>query len=97
MLERYIYVKFAAIRCRSWKPGQGLLFAVDRIWFFKSSNKKIESRGDIRMEWKCSDCGYQLSADAPPEECPSCHHKCEFVNVTCYIPECQDEGVDKRL
>lgn len=48
-------------------------------------------------EWKCSDCGYAFSADLPPEECPSCKHKCEFVNVTCYIPECADNGRDQRL
>jgi rubredoxin len=48
-------------------------------------------------EWKCSKCGYQFKADAPPETCPSCGLKCEFVNVTCYIPECGDKGVDPRL
>jgi hypothetical protein len=24
----------------------------------------------------------------PPNVCPSCKEKCEFVDVTCYIPEC---------
>lgn len=48
-------------------------------------------------EWKCSNCGYALKADVPPETCPSCKQKCEFVNVTCYIPECQSTGVDPRL
>jgi rubredoxin len=48
-------------------------------------------------EWKCSNCGYALKADVPPETCPSCKQKCEFVNVTCYIPECQTTGVDPRL
>ncbi len=55
-------------------------------------------KGDEKMtEWKCSDCGYAFSAEVPPEICPSCNHTCEFVNVTCYIPECQDVGRDQRL
>ena len=48
-------------------------------------------------EWKCSKCGYTLSADVPPTVCPSCKQKCEFLNVSCYIPECSDAGVDNRL
>ncbi len=47
--------------------------------------------------WKCSGCGYVLQAEAPPEPCPSCGAKCEFVNVTCYTPECGFTGVDPRL
>jgi rubredoxin len=48
--------------------------------------------------WKCSNCGYTLEVDAPPEECPSCGEKCEFIDVSCYIPECDTaEGVDTRL
>ncbi len=38
--------------------------------------------------WKCNRCGNTVDAAAPPEECPSCHEKCEFIDVTCYIPEC---------
>jgi rubredoxin len=48
-------------------------------------------------EWKCSDCGYSMTGDAPPEVCPSCSHKCEFIDVTCYIPDCEDTGRDNRL
>ena len=47
--------------------------------------------------WKCSACGYTLQAMEPPEECPSCHKKCEFSDVTCYAPECNFTGVDPRL
>jgi rubredoxin len=47
--------------------------------------------------WKCSRCGYTRESEAPPEKCPSCNEKCEFVDVTCYIPECRDSGTDKRL
>jgi len=47
--------------------------------------------------WKCSNCSYTLQDDTPPEECPSCHEKCEFKNVTCYAPECGFKGIDPRL
>ncbi|ROQ93393.1 rubredoxin-like domain-containing protein [Desulfosoma caldarium] len=38
--------------------------------------------------WKCNNCGHTLQALTPPETCPSCKEKCEFLDVTCYIPEC---------
>lgn len=47
--------------------------------------------------WKCSNCGYQLEADAPPDQCPSCKEKCEFLDNACYTPDCAGEGVDKRI
>ena len=59
----------------------------------KLSGKEVEGMN----EWKCSKCGYILKADAPPEKCPQCSEKCEFVNVTCYIPECGFSGSDQRL
>jgi len=43
-------------------------------------------------QWKCTNCGYNLEAAAPPNECPNCHEKCDFVDVTCYIPECGGPG-----
>lgn len=60
-------------------------------------DRMIGKSGDRMTEWKCSKCGYSFSADTPPDECPSCKRKCEFVNVTCYIPECKDEGRDYRI
>ena len=48
-------------------------------------------------EWKCSSCGFSVKAEAPPEVCPYCNKKCEFSNVTCYIPECEEQGRDPRL
>ncbi len=48
-------------------------------------------------EWKCSKCGYTLQTETPPEQCPFCKEKCEFVNVSCYIPECKFTGPDERL
>lgn len=48
--------------------------------------------------WKCGDCGYLLTAPAPPGECPECKAKDSFKNVTCYIPECGGPGnIDPRL
>ena len=47
--------------------------------------------------WKCSNCGYGLQAPAPPAACPSCGQRCEFLNVTCYTPDCAETGVDPRL
>jgi len=48
--------------------------------------------------WKCSNCGYALEADTPPEPCPSCGERCDFLDVSCYIPECDTGGgVDDRL
>ncbi|MGO9614189.1 MAG: rubredoxin-like domain-containing protein [Dissulfurispiraceae bacterium] len=38
--------------------------------------------------WKCNKCGNTTSVDTPPEICPSCKERCEYVDVTCYIPEC---------
>lgn len=57
------------------------------------NGKEVASVND----WKCSKCGYTLKADTPPETCPQCKEKCEFLNVTCYIPECGFTGSDQRL
>lgn len=38
--------------------------------------------------WKCNNCGNTIETTPPPEICPSCKEKCEFVDVSCYIPEC---------
>ena len=48
-------------------------------------------------EWKCTKCGYTVGSDTPPEECPSCKEPCEFVDVSCYIPDCGQTGHDPRL
>jgi rubredoxin len=70
-----------------------------REWIMESI-EKIE--GEVKTmqkdDWRCSKCGYTLKAvEAPPEKCPACNEKCEFVNVTCYIPECGFSGSDERL
>jgi rubredoxin len=49
------------------------------------------------MTWKCTKCGYTFAAQTPPEECPACHEKCDFVDVTCYTPDCSGSGQDDRL
>ncbi|MEN9979797.1 MAG: rubredoxin-like domain-containing protein [candidate division WOR-3 bacterium] len=47
--------------------------------------------------WSCSNCHYVLQALQPPDVCPSCNQACQFVDVSCYIPECGFSGVDSRL
>jgi len=36
--------------------------------------------------WRCGVCGYRLEAATPPETCPSCHEKCDFIDDTPYVP-----------
>jgi rubredoxin len=48
-------------------------------------------------EWKCKNCGYTMSDERPPDQCPSCKQKCEFLDVSCYIPQCGQQGSDTRL
>ncbi len=57
-----------------------------KILLNKSQNPK--------MEWKCSSCGYALSGSVPPEICPGCKEKCQFIDVTCYIPECTGRNLE---
>lgn len=48
--------------------------------------------------WKCTNCGYTFAAaPPPPEQCPSCKEKCDFVDVSCYTPDCAGPGQDNRL
>ena len=47
--------------------------------------------------WKCHNCGYTFETEKPPDTCPSCKEKCEFLDVTCYTPDCQVEGADHRI
>jgi rubredoxin len=47
--------------------------------------------------WKCSECGYELEADSPPDKCPGCNKNCQFMDNTCYTPDCQFDGVDHRI
>jgi len=48
-------------------------------------------------DWKCSNCGYMVKANQPPDECPSCKKKCEFADNTCYTPDCPADGIDSRI
>lgn len=36
-------------------------------------------------KWRCGSCGYRLEADAPPEQCPGCREKCDFIDENPYI------------
>ena len=42
--------------------------------------------------WKCNNCGNTVDLTNPPDVCPSCKEKCEFVDVSCYIPDCGGGG-----
>ncbi len=53
-----------------------------------------------KITWKCSNCGYTFEApvgQSPPQTCSSCKKDCEYVNVTCYTPDCGLTGKDPRL
>ena len=48
--------------------------------------------------WMCTVCGFLVSVDEPPCDCPSCKKACTFNDVTCYRPECGGEqNVDPLL
>lgn len=48
--------------------------------------------------WMCAECNYVFAAESTSEECPNCHQKCTFTDVTCYIPECGGpDHLDTRL
>ena len=48
--------------------------------------------------WKCGKCGFLITAVTPPDVCPECKERCDFLNVTCYTPECGGPGhIDPRL
>jgi len=48
--------------------------------------------------WKCAKCGFLITAATPPDICSQCNEKCDFLNVTCYTPDCGGPGqIDPRL
>jgi rubrerythrin len=36
--------------------------------------------------WRCRVCSFTMIGAASPDVCPECHAKCEFSNITCYVP-----------
>jgi len=48
-------------------------------------------------KWRCGNCGYELDADSPPDKCPSCGQNCDFLDSTCYTPDCEGQGSDPRI
>jgi len=54
-------------------------------------------KGGNMTSWKCQNCGYTFTMDAPPDQCPSCKEKCEFLDNSCYTPDCAGDGMDKRI
>lgn len=48
--------------------------------------------------WMCTNCGFLVSVEPPPTDCPSCKEACTFNDVTCYRAECGGErNVDPLL
>lgn len=62
----------------------------------KEEKKNFSSVGNLPY-WSCTNCHYVLQAMQPPDVCPSCNQACQFVDVSCYIPECGFTGMDSRL
>lgn len=68
----------------------------------KTMQRAQEKQGEQKVPanapyWSCSSCHYVLQAVTPPDVCPACGQRCQFVDVSCYIPECGLTGVDSRL
>lgn len=48
--------------------------------------------------WKCSHCGFFITAAMPPDTCPAYKEKCDFLNVTSHTLDCGGPGkIDPRL
>lgn len=52
---------------------------------------------NLMANWKCANCGYEMEADKPPEKCPSCKESCEFLDNSCYTPDCAGSTKDPRI
>jgi rubrerythrin len=56
------------------------------------------SQASTQPSWRCTECGFTLQADQPPQICPMCRAQCEFHDISCYLPECGGPGgIDPRL
>jgi rubredoxin len=62
-----------------------------------TNHTQIFTGGTQMPSWKCSNCGYTFDAETHPNECPSCHEKCEFLDHSCYTPDCAAQGTDDRI
>lgn len=38
--------------------------------------------------WECAKCGFTMTVGTPLGVCPKCGEKGDFVNITCYTPQC---------
>jgi hypothetical protein len=61
------------------KPREDLAYLVWTQIFIRRKEMAI---------FKCNKCGNTIDVVSPPEKCPACKQSCEFVDVSCYIPEC---------
>ena len=60
-------------------------------------SKAEKKNQDELLYWKCSHCNHVIQAAQHPNVCPACQEKCAVRNVTCYRPECKDQGYDPSL
>ncbi len=68
----------------------------------KPMQKKMERKAEEKVPanapyWSCSNCHYVIQTVSPPDVCPACGKNCQFIDVSCYIPECGFTGIDSRL
>jgi rubredoxin len=41
---------------------------------------------------------FTLAAAKSPDVCPECGEKCDFIDITCYTPECRgSKNIDQCL
>jgi rubredoxin len=63
-----------------------------------TGNTQAVDMKNMAPHWKCGNCGNTIQAIKAPEQCPSCKEKCQFMDVSCYTPDCGGPGnIDPRL
>lgn len=78
------------------------------ITFSETEDREASKKPSVRaanatptgepIHWKCGNCNFTFTAPSLPEQCPGCGEKCDFLNITCYTPECGGPGnIDPRL
>lgn len=81
--KEYLTFKFPGIETKTTPPRA------------QAASPKTDS---AQTHWKCGKCKFMFTAPSLPEQCPECGEKCDFLNITCYTPECGGPGnIDPRL
>lgn len=83
--KEYLTITFPGIESKTTPP---------RVETAPSDGKTDSTQ----THWKCGKCKFMFTAPSLPEQCPECGEKCDFLNITCYTPECGGPGnIDPRL